>query len=149
PVSPSGRGFFEPRFEQDFSRTCVRTDSPGAKSGLSVNGGGRTIGLLRAEISAASRSEPLTMPPTVHEALRSPGRPLDTPTRAFMQSRFGHDFTHVLVHTDASAAHATRALNALAYASGRHIVFAAGHYVPATIAGRRLLAHELAHVVQQ
>ncbi len=87
--------------------------------------------------------------PVVHEVLRSPGKPLDRETRAFMEPRFGHDFSHVRVHTDDKAAESARAVSALAYAVGRDLVFAHGHYAPGTKEGRRLLAHELAHVTQQ
>lgn len=89
------------------------------------------------------------VPPIVQEVLSSPGRPLETNTRAFMESRFGHDFSRVRVHTDARAAESARAVNALAYTVGRDVVFGAGRYEPETQTGRSLLAHELTHVVQQ
>jgi hypothetical protein len=63
--------------------------------------------------------------------------------------RFGHDFSQVRVHTDRRAAESARSIGALAYTMGEHIVFGTGHYAPSTEAGRHLLAHELAHVVQQ
>jgi len=66
-----------------------------------------------------------------------------------VEPRLGHDFSQVRVHNDKEAAESTKAVNALAYTVGRHIVFGAGQYAPQTHAGRRLLAHELAHVVQQ
>ncbi|MEK6337410.1 MAG: DUF4157 domain-containing protein [Acidobacteriota bacterium] len=88
-------------------------------------------------------------PPIVHEVLNSSGQPLDSPTRAFMEPRFGHDFSRVRVHTDSRAAESARAVNALAYTVGTDVVFRAGHYAPATLRGNRLLAHELTHVVQQ
>ena len=66
-----------------------------------------------------------------------------------MESKFGHDFSQVRVHTDARAAESTRAVNALAYTVGRNVVFGAGQYEPGTSEGRRLLGHELTHVVQQ
>lgn len=88
-------------------------------------------------------------PPLVREALASTGQPLDAGTRAFMEARFGHDFGQVRVHADARAARSARAVDALAYTVGRDIVFAPGAYAPASAAGRHLLAHELAHVVQQ
>lgn len=87
-------------------------------------------------------------PPAVHDALASPGRPLDSSTRAFMEGRFGHDFGRVRVHTDARAAESARAVDALAYTVGADIVFGAGQYAPSTSAGRALLAHELTHVLQ-
>ncbi|HWF08934.1 MAG TPA: DUF4157 domain-containing protein [Bryobacteraceae bacterium] len=91
---------------------------------------------------------PSEVPPIVHEVLRSPGQPLDAKTRAFMEPRFGHDFGHVRVHTDAKAAESARAVHALAYTVGHNVVFDAAHS-PETIGSRRLLGHELAHVVQQ
>jgi hypothetical protein len=66
-----------------------------------------------------------------------------------MEPQFGHDFSRVRIHGDATAAESATAVNALAYTVGRDIVFAADQYAPATAAGRRLLAHELTHVVQQ
>jgi hypothetical protein len=81
--------------------------------------------------------------------LRSPGESLDTETRAFMEPRFGHDFSHVRVHADTKAAKSAHAVNAMAYTVGRNLVFGAGQYRPGTNAGRQLLAHELTHVAQQ
>jgi hypothetical protein len=88
-------------------------------------------------------------PPTVRDVLRSSGRPLDRTSQMFFEPRFGRDFTHVRIHTDARAAESARDIGALAYTAGRHIVFGAGEYTPTTSAGRSLLAHELAHTVQQ
>jgi hypothetical protein len=98
---------------------------------------------------AAVSSGPASAPPIVQDVLGSSGRPLDGATRAFMEPRFGHDFSGVRVHTEARAAESARAVNALAYTVGRDIVFGAGQYAPQTSAGRRLMAHELTHVVQQ
>ena len=89
------------------------------------------------------------MPPIVHEVLRSPGKTLDPATRAFMEPRFGHDFSQVRVHTDAKAAESARAANALAFTVGRNLVFDSDRYRPGTSEGRRLLAHELTHYLQQ
>ena len=87
--------------------------------------------------------------PGVREVLRSPGHELGTDTRAFMEQRFGHDFSRVRVHTDSQAAASARAAGARAYTVAEDVVFDQGHYAPATRTGRRLIAHELAHVVQQ
>jgi Domain of unknown function (DUF4157) len=92
---------------------------------------------------------PTEAPAIVHDVVRTPGRPLDPQTRRFMEPRFGHDFSQVRVHTDANSAESAKAVEALAYTFGRHVVFGPGRYVPATGEGRWLLAHELAHVVQQ
>lgn len=88
-------------------------------------------------------------PPVVHEVLATPGAGLDTDTRRRMERRLGHDFSRVRVHADAPAAHSAQAVSALAYAAGQHVVFDAGRYAPGTEEGARLLAHELAHTVQQ
>lgn len=103
----------------------------------------------RVRRQRAEHGEPELAPPIVHEALASPGRPLDEETRAFMEPRFGHDFSRVRLHTDARAAESAEAVNALAYTVGQDIVFGAGQYQPGTSEGRRLIAHELAHTVQQ
>ncbi|GLH74135.1 hypothetical protein GETHLI_26370 [Geothrix limicola] len=87
--------------------------------------------------------------PLVQRALAGPSQPLDSATRAFMGPRFGHDFSKVRVHTDAPAAESAQALRAKAYTVGPQIVFGPGQYQPTTPAGRQLLAHELAHTIQQ
>lgn len=89
------------------------------------------------------------VPSIVNDVLRSPGEPLDSATRDFMEPRFGYDFSNVRVHTDQRAATSARAVDALAYTVGSHLVFERGQYEPASIAGRRLLSHELTHSIQQ
>jgi hypothetical protein len=81
--------------------------------------------------------------------LRSTGRPLDADTRSFFEPRFERDFSGVRVHTDARAGESARAVGALAYTVGPNIVFSRGQYRPGSPEGTRLLAHELAHVIQQ
>jgi hypothetical protein len=150
---------------------------------------------------AAIANGPASAPPIVQDVLRSPGQPLDSATRAFMEPRFDHDFSQVplrtaapqraaeltigpandrseqeadlvahtimrtpvpggppatgvdfgqvRVHTGPAAARSAAAINARAYTVGRDIVFGAGQYAPNTMAGRQLLAHELAHTIQQ
>lgn len=87
--------------------------------------------------------------PSVHQVLRAPGKPLDPAMRAAMEPQFRHDFSRVRVHADNEAAASANSMGALAYTVGRHMIFAEGQYAPATRAGQRLLAHELAHTVQQ
>jgi Domain of unknown function (DUF4157) len=89
------------------------------------------------------------IPSIVHEVLSSPGRSLDPAVRAFMEPRFGYDFSQVRVHADAEAAESARAVSALAYTAGQNMVFGESKYEPNTRAGRELLAHELAHTLQQ
>lgn len=98
---------------------------------------------------AAIGPVPEAVPPVVQDVLRSPGQPLDRETREFMEPRFGHDFSQVRVHTDARAAESARTINALAYTVGHNVVFGSGHYRPGTMEGRRVLAHELTHTIQQ
>jgi outer membrane protein OmpA-like peptidoglycan-associated protein len=81
--------------------------------------------------------------------LRSPGQPLDAATRAVLEPRFGHDFSRIRIHTDAQAADSARAVNALAYTVGEDVVFGRGQYRPESSDGQRLIAHELAHTIQQ
>src|SRR4051794_3813739 len=79
---------------------------------------------------------------------RSNGRPLEPAARGYFEPRFGHDFSRVRVHYDPHAEALAHALNARAYTVGRDIVFGKDQYAPGTSAGRRLLGHELTHVVQ-
>ena len=82
-------------------------------------------------------------------ALPGGGQPLHPATRAFMEPRFGQDFSQVRVHTDSRAAETARTVNARAFTVGRDVVFGAGQYAPERSEGQRLLAHELTHMVQQ
>ncbi len=100
-------------------------------------------------VGSASAAGTVSAPSVVHEVLGSAGQPLDASTRSFMESRFGHDFSRVRVHTDTRAAESAQSVDATAYTVGHNVVFAEGHYAPRTDAGRRLLAHELTHVLQQ
>jgi hypothetical protein len=88
-------------------------------------------------------------PQVVEDLTSSPGKPLDPATRAFMEPHFGCDFSATRIHADPQGAEASRSIHARAFTAGDHIAFAPGEYAPATPAGRRLLAHELTHVVQQ
>lgn len=99
---------------------------------------------------AAVNADPVNaVPSVVHEVLAAPGQPLDPDTKEFMESRFGHDFSGVRIHTDEKAAESARAVNARAYTVGRDVAFGAGQYTPGTMRGKHLLSHELTHVVQQ
>ena len=93
--------------------------------------------------------DPAVAPPIVHQTLSRPGRPLDSATRHFMEARFSRDFGAVRVHTGEAAAASAESVRARAYTHGSNIVFNQGQYRPNSQAGRRLLAHELVHVVQQ
>ena len=88
-------------------------------------------------------------PASVDQALANPGRPLEPALRRDMEQRFGHDFSRVRVHTGDAAEQSARDVNASAYSVGHNMVFGAGGFAPGSHSGRRLLAHELTHVVQQ
>ena len=81
--------------------------------------------------------------------LQGGGAPLPASVRNFFEPRFGHDFSQVRIHTYGAAAESAREVNAMAYTMGRDIVFGQGHYAPDAPDGRRLLAHELTHTLQQ
>ena len=89
------------------------------------------------------------MPPIIQGIMSSPGQSLDSTTREFMELQFGHDLSRVRVHTDARAVDSARSVNSQANTVGRDVVFGAGEYAPGVHTGKSLLAHELAHVVQQ
>jgi len=82
-------------------------------------------------------------------AIKGGGRPLAESERAYFEPRFGGDFSQVRVHTGAQAVESARVVNAKAFTTGKDVVFGAGQYSPETSSGKRLLAHELTHVVQQ
>jgi hypothetical protein len=144
------------RFEQEADRMAE----------YAVHGSGSTAASSISPITAAAAQRENALPTTlapnnyqpklppaapgiVNEVLSSSGQPLDAATRDLIGSRFGYDFSRVRIHTDARAAESARSVSALAYTVGTHIVFAPGQYQPASAAGLRLLAHELAHTIQQ
>jgi hypothetical protein len=88
-------------------------------------------------------------PALLNEVLASSGQPLDTATRDFFELRFGYDFGGVRMHMGAKASESARSINALAYTVGNSIVWGAGQQMDKTREGRKLLAHELTHIVQQ
>ncbi len=104
-------------------------------------------GVLLSSLDA--KTGPDVAPGAVHDVLRAPGRPLDAETRAYFEPRFGRDFREIRVHDDAEAAQSASAIFASAFTVGSHVVFGDGRFSPTTPKGRRLLAHELTHVMQQ
>ncbi len=82
-------------------------------------------------------------------SLSSSGQQISQTSRSFFEPRFGHDFSNVKIHTDAVAAKSAQSINALAYTTGNNIVFNSGQYSPDSDSGKKLMAHELTHIVQQ
>jgi hypothetical protein len=132
----------------------VRSQTPTARSSPRLQraiGNQAALRLLQTKPAAGGPGDGgrAAAPPLVGEVLSTPGQPLDAAARAFMEPRFGYDFSQVRVHSDAGAARSARAIAANAYTVGHHIVFAAGRYDAGSVDGGRLLAHELTHVIQQ
>jgi hypothetical protein len=113
----------------------------------------RQVGVEEVKLQARTRVGGAISARDVSEdairALQGGGRPLPKSVRADIEPRMGYDFSGVKIHTDGHAAQLARSVNALAFTVGRDIVFGAGQYRPETSEGKRLLAHELTHVVQQ
>lgn len=143
PTAAQARGF-EPAPFATLQRKCACGGSAGLGDGCAECKKKKTL-----QRRSIPRAEPFGVPPIVYEVLRSPGQPLDAATRAFFEPRFGHDFSKVRVHSDAHAAESAWTVNSLAYTVAQDIVFNEGQFAPRTTAGRRLLAHELAHTIQQ
>ena len=122
-------------------RKCTFTDS----RGLNAKCEECTENRLNRQRSAADKAAPSI----VEDVLHSPGKPLDKEVRATMEARFGHDFSRVRVHTEGSSAESARAVHARAYTVGQQIVFGERQYSPESEGGKTLLAHELAHTIQQ
>lgn len=111
-----------------------------------VMGSQATAGSLQEGGSVSSKASGAATG-SVHDL--GSGEPLDPAMRASFEPDFGADFSGVRVHSDEKAARSARDLNARAFTVGSDVVFAEGEYQPHTSAGKHLLAHELAHVVQQ
>jgi hypothetical protein len=102
-------------------------------------------------VGAAAKTAPEVSSKTASRitSLRGGGEPLPTAARSYFEPRFGRDLSAVRLHTGATAAAAAREVGARAFAVGSDVAFGAGEYRPESSAGRKLLAHELSHVVQQ
>jgi hypothetical protein len=131
PLNSATREFMEPRFGHDFSQVQVHSAPRGSQRD------GVTIGPANDSFEQEAKH---VADRVVRVIPSSPASSEGVPR---------HDFSRVRVHTNAKAAESARTVNALAYTSGNHIVFRDGHYAPTTTTGRQLLAHELAHVMQQ
>lgn len=103
----------------------------------------------RSVDSHADSAVPVRSRAHLNDVLKSSGQSLDAATRARMEPLFGFDFSRVRVHVGPEAAASARSIGARAFTVGPHIVFGGGEHAPGTSAGSMLLAHELAHVVQQ
>lgn len=166
PLDASPRNF-QPRLWHDFSQVRVHAEVPAVRHlqaqprhppalgfHADILSFQRAVGnRAMSDLFQEANGRAVAMdhvPPIVDEVLESgTGHPLDAKTRSFMESRFGQDFSKVRVHRDEKATASAQALDAAAYAVGQDVVFGAERYAPHTVAGRRLLAHELAHVLQQ
>jgi outer membrane protein OmpA-like peptidoglycan-associated protein len=136
------------RFEQEADRVAERVmRMPDSTAGTLPN--------IQRVCSKCEEELHRTMGPgikTVGESFKHPtngGRPLPDSERRFFEPRFGRDLSKVRIHTDEEASVAARSVNALAYTMGNDVVFGNGQYRPGTEDGRKLLAHELTHVIQQ
>lgn len=105
----------------------------------------KKLGIQKSESSASSDSSV----PDNYVSSMGPGQPLDQATRDYFEPRFGADFSQVRIHTGSRAEESASAINAYAYTLGNSVVFGRGQYQPQTIQGKRLLAHELTHTMQQ
>jgi hypothetical protein len=117
------------------------TLDPGALKHLQRTAGNTSVASLLAEDEGHS--------PVLDVVGSGGGAALDRDTRTEMEASFGHDFSDVRIHTGAAATESARSVQAMAYTVGNDIVFAGDNYSPNTTAGKRTLAHELTHVVQQ
>jgi hypothetical protein len=129
--------------EQEADRIAARVTDTASRTA----GGGAPLPVQR--VSASSTGPLGTAPASIGETLSGAGRPLDAALRQDMEQRLGHDFSHVRVHSGASAEQSVRDVNATAYTIGHNVVFGRNRFAPETLEGRRLIAHELTHVVQQ
>lgn len=142
----------------------TRQENSVRPSQVPVRAGTETVARLAADLAGRAARQPSFMRPSqvpalggtgaladfgVRRALSEPGEPLDDGVRGWMEDRFGSDFSDVRVLRGTEAAASSRALGANAYTVGNRIAFAAGTYDPTSARGRHVLAHELAHVVQQ
>jgi outer membrane protein OmpA-like peptidoglycan-associated protein len=104
---------------------------------------------VQTKLASAKNANPVVADSMSLNALKGGGHPLPKATRSFFEQRMGHDFNNVRLHTDIRANELAQSLNARAFTHGNHIVFRTGEYQHSISTGRYLLAHELAHTIQQ
>jgi len=152
PIHPPAPGGIQPKlainkpgdeYEQEADRIADRVTATPAHTNVS-NVPPRIQRLTGQTVGPADAA-----PASVGHALASSGNALEPALREDMEQRFGHDFSRVRVHWGADAEQSAWDVNATAYTLGHEIVFGAGQFAPGTPDGRRLIAHELTHVVQQ
>ena len=135
--------------EQVAAMLLEEDDLEGGQPPAQEPGGAREGSMVQArEIPGQTPAIPSRQEASVR-ALRGGGSSLPPQSRAFFEPRFGHDFSQVRIHTGVDAGRMARAFRARAFTLGPDVVFGAGQYQPSTAAGRWLIAHELAHVLQQ
>lgn len=124
------------------------TKQPGAKE--EQKPAAAAGGEIKRKEEPASTNSAADKPGTVNEVTGrlGAGQPIDAATRSFFESRLGRDLSDVRIHTDGAAAQSSQQISARAFTFGNHIAFAQGEYQPDSESGKRLLAHELAHVMQ-
>ena len=130
--------------DEELQRRPAQTESDSLPTAATTGARQAAIGERTPDRTAAADATASYL-----DAMRGSGQPLSASDRAFFEPRFGYDFSHVRIHTDAAAARSAREVNALAYTVGRDIVFGAARYAPDTSEGKKLLAHELTHTIQQ
>ncbi len=137
------------RLQLGSGRDPLEADADRAATGALARPAGEASAAQRPRRASSPTLTDGAAPDSVARTLSHPGVPLDAQVQQEMSGSFGHDFSAVRVHTGALAAQSARELVAPAYTAGQHVVFGAGAYAPRTPAGRSLLAHELAHTMQQ
>lgn len=120
-----------------------------ADAALTGSGAGVSGQTLAPAAAAVADGSGPAAPSSVRQVLGRPGEPLGPGLRQDLESRFGYDLSGVRVHKDEAARRSAREADAQAYAAGRHVVFGTGAWAPHSRAGLRLIAHEVAHVIQQ
>jgi hypothetical protein len=129
--------------------SCNNTSKPIGENREQKESSKADVLKLKTGIRRMHTESNLELPPTVQEVMNAPGAQLDDTSRAYMEPKFGYNFSNVRIHTGRKPSESANSLNALAYTVGSDIVFAEDQYKPETYSGWHLLAHELAHVIQQ
>jgi hypothetical protein len=132
------------RYEQEAGRMADKV--------MGVPAAGEVLVKPEAIQSKSIAGNTLEVAPNIESGIntvKKGGRPLSQSSRSFFEPRFGVDFSRVRLHTDSTAASTAHAINAEAFTTGTDVVFAAGRYSPETSSGKKLIAHELTHVLQQ
>ena len=138
--------YFYACLKKEYDRNCLNFEMLKKQQSIVLARTQKTVGGIQRKEKRGDKVEADGDVEEYVKNLDGGGEPLPETARQFFEPRFGHDFSNIRIHADANASASAQSVNALAYTAGNHIVFNKDQFSHGNAVGKRLLAHELAHV---